>query len=100
MQVTNRGSGNLSGTQVTLWALDSGGTVRPPAEVIGAFRKSKRGGICAISLGFKQLARRLHGPPMPPSIACGGDCDQNKLARTVLVFTAAAQEPRDIGPSH
>jgi hypothetical protein len=39
VRVTNRGSGDLSGTQVTLWAFDSGGTVRPPAEVVGAFRK-------------------------------------------------------------
>lgn len=39
VRVSNRGSGDLSGTQVTLWALDSTGTVRPPAEVIGAFRK-------------------------------------------------------------
>jgi hypothetical protein len=39
VRVTNRGSGDLSGTQVTLWALDSGGTVRPPAEVIGSFGK-------------------------------------------------------------
>jgi hypothetical protein len=39
VRVTNRGGGDLSGTQVTLWALDSGGTVRPPAEVVGAFRK-------------------------------------------------------------
>jgi hypothetical protein len=39
VRVTNQGSGDLSGTQVTLWALDSGGTVRPPAEVVGAFRK-------------------------------------------------------------
>lgn len=38
VRVTNRGSGDLAGTQVTLWALDSGGTVRPPADVIGAFR--------------------------------------------------------------
>jgi hypothetical protein len=39
VRLTNRGSGDLSGTQVTLWALDSDGTVRPPAEVVGAFRK-------------------------------------------------------------
>jgi hypothetical protein len=31
----------------------------------GPFRKSKRRGGDAISLGFKQLARRLHGLPMP-----------------------------------
>jgi len=39
VRVTNRGSGDLSGTQVTLWAFDSTGTVRPPAEVVGAFKK-------------------------------------------------------------
>lgn len=39
VRVTNKGSGDLSGTQVTLWAFDSQGTVRPPAEVVGAFRK-------------------------------------------------------------
>jgi hypothetical protein len=39
VRLTNKGSGDLSGTQVTLWALDSEGTVRPPAEVVGAFRK-------------------------------------------------------------
>jgi hypothetical protein len=30
----------------------------------GAFRKSKRDGVYAISLGFKQLARGLHGLPV------------------------------------
>ena len=39
VRVTNQGSGDLSRTQVTLWALDSDGTVRPPAEVVGAFGK-------------------------------------------------------------
>jgi hypothetical protein len=39
VQVTNEGSGDLSGTQLTLWALDSDSTVRPPAEVVGAFSK-------------------------------------------------------------
>jgi len=39
VRLTNRGRGDLSGTQVTLWALDSAGIVRPPAEVVGAFRK-------------------------------------------------------------
>ena len=39
VQVTNQGSGDLSGTQLTLWALDSDSTVRPPAEVVGAFGK-------------------------------------------------------------
>ena len=39
VRVTNRGSGDQSGTQVTLRAFDSTGTVRPPAEVVGAFHK-------------------------------------------------------------
>lgn len=39
VRLTNRGRGDLSGTQVTLWALDSAGIVRPPAEVVGAFGK-------------------------------------------------------------
>jgi hypothetical protein len=30
----------------------------------GPFRKSMCGGVCGISLGFKQLARRLHGSPV------------------------------------
>ncbi|MDQ4084534.1 MAG: hypothetical protein M3165_01830, partial [Actinomycetota bacterium] len=38
VRVTKLGGGDLSGRQVTLWALGSDGTVRPPAEVLGIFR--------------------------------------------------------------
>jgi hypothetical protein len=37
VRVTSLGDGDLSGRQVTLWALGSDGTVRPPAEVVGRF---------------------------------------------------------------
>lgn len=37
VRVTNTGSGNLSGERLTLWGLDSTGTVRPPADVVGTF---------------------------------------------------------------
>ncbi len=39
VRVANTGSGNLSRARITLWGLDSSGTVRPPAEVIGSFRR-------------------------------------------------------------
>jgi hypothetical protein len=32
------GAGEVSGERVTLWGLDSSGTVRPPADVLGRFR--------------------------------------------------------------
>jgi hypothetical protein len=38
VRVTSTGSGDPTGRSVTLWGLDSGGTVRPPADVIGSFR--------------------------------------------------------------
>jgi hypothetical protein len=37
VRVTSLDDGALSGRQVTLWALGSDGTVRPPAEVVGRF---------------------------------------------------------------
>jgi hypothetical protein len=39
VRVTNRGEGRLAGTRLTLWALGSDGTVRPPADVVGSFRR-------------------------------------------------------------
>jgi hypothetical protein len=40
-RVTSLGGADLSGRSLTLWALGSDGTVRPPAEVIGLFRKCR-----------------------------------------------------------
>lgn len=37
VKVTNTGSGDLAGMSVTLWGLDSEGTVRPPANILGTF---------------------------------------------------------------
>lgn len=39
VRVTNKGRADLGGRRVTLWGLDSAGTVLPPADVIGTFRK-------------------------------------------------------------
>jgi hypothetical protein len=39
IRVTNNGGADLGGRRLTLWGLDSAGTVLPPADVIGTFRK-------------------------------------------------------------
>lgn len=41
VRVRNAGQGDLSGARVTLWGLDSEGTVRPPAEIVGGFAKCR-----------------------------------------------------------
>ena len=39
VRITNTGSADPSSRSVALWGLDSEGTVRPPADVVGPFRK-------------------------------------------------------------
>jgi hypothetical protein len=39
VEVTKGGTGDLTGRRVTLWGLDSTGTVRPPADVVGTFKE-------------------------------------------------------------
>ncbi|HEX2176269.1 MAG TPA: hypothetical protein VHG70_10190 [Nocardioidaceae bacterium] len=39
VRITNNGRADLGGRRVTLWGLDSQGTVLPPADVVGTFRR-------------------------------------------------------------
>jgi hypothetical protein len=39
VRVRNTGDADLGGRRVQLWGLDSQGVVRPPADVVGAFRR-------------------------------------------------------------
>lgn len=41
VRVTQTGRGDLAGARVTLWGVDADDTVRPPATVVGPFRRCR-----------------------------------------------------------
>jgi hypothetical protein len=54
-RVTNAGGRRLADASVTLWGLDSEGTVRPPAQVVGRFTRCQ--GAAAGRLGRGESVR-------------------------------------------